>query len=87
MCSLMRDLRRQAERDARVRKRWVSLVKLSEAELSQLEPSLSGRFKGATFFPDAAALSDPGAMTRAIASELLRLGINLHQGKLLRSAL
>ena len=74
--------RRQAERDARVRKRWgVACELLSEAELSQLEPSLSGRFKGATFFPDAAALSDPGAITRAIASELLRLGINLHQGK------
>lgn len=74
--------RRQAERDARVRKRWgVACELLSEAELSQLEPSLSGRFKGATFFPDAAALSDPGAITQAIASELLRLGINLHQGK------
>ena len=44
--------RRQAERDARVRKRWgVACELLSEAELSQLEPSLSGRFKGATFSP------------------------------------
>ena len=74
--------RRQAERDARVRQRWGVACKLvSEAELSQLEPSLSGRFSGATFFPDAAALSDPGSMTQAIASELIRSGINIHRGQ------
>ena len=74
--------RRQAERDARVRKRWgVACELLSEAELSYLEPSLSGRFTGAAFFPDAAALSDPGAITQAIASGLLRSGIKSHRGK------
>ena len=44
--------RRQAERDARVRQRWgVACELLSEAELSQLEPSLSGDLQALRFSP------------------------------------
>ena len=60
--------RRQAEQDARSRTQYgVQAVVLSQNELGQLEPSLSGRFAGGVYFPDASSLSDPLRVSQCIA--------------------
>lgn len=63
--------RKQAEQDARSRTQYgVHAVVLSQDELGQLEPSLSGRFAGGVYFPGAASLSDPLRVNQCIGSAI-----------------
>ncbi len=71
------DFARDREKFARQRSFGIEVVELPQAELRQMEPSLSDAVVGAAFYPEAAHVSDPRLVAEALAGAAQLRGIDL----------